>query len=101
MNKLFGYARVSTLDQNLDTQLDALQRAGCDEIFQDKITGMSTSRSALDELQAKLRPGDTVMTVGRCRGAVLSLRPQPGSSDYVVERVRPTRHSLQGVGLGR
>ena len=76
MNKVFGYARVSTLDQNLDTQLDALQRAGCDEIFQDKITGMSTSRPALDELQAKLRSGDTVMTVGRCRCPLLPIRAQ-------------------------
>ena len=78
MNKLFGYARVSTLDQNLDTQIDALQRAGCDEIFQDKITGMSTSRPALDELQAKLRPGDTVMVarffrLGRSRDHLITL----------------------------
>ena len=78
MNKVFGYARVSTLDQNLDTQLDALQRAGCDEIFQDKITGMSTSRPALDELQAKLRSGDTVMVarffrLGRSRDHLIQL----------------------------
>jgi len=57
MNKVFGYARVSTIDQNLDTQLEALQRAGCDEIFQDKITGMSTSRPALDELEVLLTNG--------------------------------------------
>jgi len=44
MNKVFGYARVSTTDQNLDTQLDLLEKAGCDHIFQDKITGMSTGR---------------------------------------------------------
>ena len=78
MNKVFGYARVSTLDQNLDTQLDALQRGGCDEIFQDKITGMSTSRPALDELQAKLRSGDTVMVarffrLGRSRDHLIQL----------------------------
>jgi DNA invertase Pin-like site-specific DNA recombinase len=78
MNKTFGYARVSTLDQNLDTQLDALQRAGCDEIFQDKITGMSTSRPALDELQSRLRIGDTVMVarffrLGRSRDHLIHL----------------------------
>ena len=78
MNKVFGYARVSTLDQNLDTQLDALQRAGCDEIFQDKITGISTSRPALDELEAKLRSGDTVMVarffrLGRSRDHLIQL----------------------------
>jgi DNA invertase Pin-like site-specific DNA recombinase len=78
MNKVFGYARVSTLDQNLDTQLDALQRAGCDEIFQDKITGMSTSRPALDELQTKIRSGDTVMVarffrLGRSRDHLIQL----------------------------
>ena len=78
MTKTFGYARVSTLDQNLDTQLDALHKAGCDEIFQDKITGMTTSRPALDELQAKLRSGDTVMVarffrLGRSRDHLIQL----------------------------
>ena len=66
------------LDQNLDTQLDALQRAGCDEIFQDKITGMSTSRPALDDLQARLRIGDAVMVarffrLGRSRDHLIHL----------------------------
>ncbi len=61
MNKVFGYARVSTTDQNLDTQIEALKKIGCDQIFEDKITGMSTTRPALDELQSKLRRGDTVI----------------------------------------
>lgn len=78
MNKVFGYARVSTLDQNLDTQLDSLQRAGCQEVFQDKITGISTSRPALNELLAQLRTGDTVMVarfyrLGRSRDHLISL----------------------------
>lgn len=78
MNKTFGYARVSTLDQNLDTQIDALEKAGCDEIFQDKITGISTSRPALDELLSKLRKGDTVMVarffrLGRSRDHLIKL----------------------------
>ena len=61
MNKTFGYARVSTVDQNLDTQLDILTKAGCDRIFQDKVTGMSLQRPALDELLSMLREGDTVL----------------------------------------
>jgi len=78
MNKIFGYARVSTLEQNLDTQLDALGRVGCDEIFQDKITGISSSRPALDDMQNKLRPGDTVVVarffrLGRSRDHLISL----------------------------
>jgi hypothetical protein len=57
------------------TQLDALQKADCDEIFQDKITGISTSRPALDAMLSQLRSGDTVMTVGRCRSPLLSAGP--------------------------
>ena len=78
MNKTFGYARVSTLDQNLDTQLDILTKAGCDRIFQDKITGMSLQRPALDELLGLLREGDTVLVarffrLGRSRDHVIHL----------------------------
>jgi len=78
MNKIFGYARVSTVDQNLDTQLDILTKAGCDRIFQDKITGMSLQRPALDELLGLLREGDTVLVarffrLGRSRDHVIHL----------------------------
>ncbi|QHT65668.1 recombinase family protein [Rhodocytophaga rosea] len=78
MNKVFGYARVSTLDQNLDTQLEALEKAGCDEIFQDKISGVSTSRPALDEMMSRLRKGDTIMVarffrLGRSRDHLIKL----------------------------
>ena len=78
MNKTFGYARVSTVDQNLDTQLDILTKAGCDRIFQDKITGMSLQRPALDELLGLLREGDTVLVarffrLGRSRDHVIHL----------------------------
>ncbi|MBX0289447.1 recombinase family protein [Hymenobacter sp. HSC-4F20] len=57
----FGYARVSAKDQNLDTQLKELTAAGADRIFQEKITGASTSRPELDKMLAMLRPGDTVL----------------------------------------
>jgi DNA invertase Pin-like site-specific DNA recombinase len=52
---LIGYARVSTLEQNLDLQIDALQKAGCEKIFTDKMSGAKT-RPGLDEALAFLRP---------------------------------------------
>ena len=55
-----GYARVSTRDQNLELQLDALQKAGCETVFQEKASGATKARPELDRLLASLRPGDTV-----------------------------------------
>jgi DNA invertase Pin-like site-specific DNA recombinase len=57
---VYGYARVSTEEQNLALQLDALTKAGCDEVFQDRISGRTTSRAGLDRLLAGLRMGDTL-----------------------------------------
>jgi len=57
----FGYARVSTNDQDEALQLDALNAAGCDRIFTDKASGASASRPALDDMLGQLRPGDTVV----------------------------------------
>jgi len=55
-----GYARVSTRDQNLELQLDALHKAGCETIYQEKASGATKARPELDRLLAGLRTGDTV-----------------------------------------
>jgi DNA invertase Pin-like site-specific DNA recombinase len=58
-----GYARVSTEDQNLDLQLDALRLAECGQIYRDEgISGAAMSRPGLDSVLAALRPGDTLVT---------------------------------------
>lgn len=58
---IFGYGRVSTRDQNLHLQEDALKAAGCQEIYMEKISGTKKSRPELNLLRAKLREGDTVV----------------------------------------
>ena len=59
-----GYARVSTDDQNLSLQLDALAAAGCDNVFQDQVSCATVKRPGLDAALAALQPGD-VLTVWR------------------------------------
>jgi DNA invertase Pin-like site-specific DNA recombinase len=56
-----GYARVSTQEQNLDRQLDTLREAGCDKIYQEKITGTKKDRPELDKMLEVLRSGDTII----------------------------------------
>ncbi|MCG5495574.1 recombinase family protein [Ectothiorhodospira variabilis] len=58
---LIGYARVSTLDQNLDAQLEALREAGCERIFSDKVSGVSADRPGLAQALDFAREGDTVV----------------------------------------
>ncbi|MFG6093402.1 MULTISPECIES: recombinase family protein [Enterobacter] len=58
---LIGYARVSTDDQHLDLQRDALMLAGCERIFEDKVSGVQAEREGLATLIRSLRPGDTVV----------------------------------------
>jgi len=56
-----GYARVSTPDQKLDAQLDALQQAGCGQMFSDQVSGITADRPGWERLLAYVRPGDTVI----------------------------------------
>lgn len=58
---LIGYARISTKNQNLDLQIDALQKAGCEKIFRDQISGSLMSRPALDLLLKEIRKGDVLV----------------------------------------
>jgi DNA invertase Pin-like site-specific DNA recombinase len=56
-----GYARVSTQDQKLELQIDALQQDGCERIYQEKKSGKNKERPELEQMLAQLRPGDTVV----------------------------------------
>lgn len=58
---LVGYARVSTDDQNLELQLDALEEAGCKEIFKDHQGGAKAVRPGLDKALEYVRDGDTLV----------------------------------------
>lgn len=60
--RLIGYARVSTTDQKLDMQLDALSRAGCEAVFKDHgVCGADAKRPGLDALIETLKPGDILV----------------------------------------
>jgi DNA invertase Pin-like site-specific DNA recombinase len=56
-----GYARVSTQDQNLALQLDALKTAGCDKVYQEKASGVKVERPELAKLLELVREGDTLV----------------------------------------
>lgn len=58
---LIGYARVSTDEQSLDLQRDALEGAGCEQIYTDKLSATKAQRPGLAEAQSHLRKGDVLV----------------------------------------
>ncbi len=60
-NMIIGYARISTTSQNLDLQLDALKKAGCEKIYHDQISGSVINRPALDSLLQEIRKDDVLV----------------------------------------
>jgi len=76
-----GYARVSSDDQNLELQIDALKKAGCRRIFEDKRTGANADRPGLKDMMAMVQKGDTVLVwrldrLGRSLQDLISLAAQ-------------------------
>ena len=84
-----GYARVSTSDQRLDLQLDALRAAGCDQLFTDTISGAKTERPGLTAALASCRAGAILV--------VWKLDRLGRSLVHLVETVQEL--AARGVGL--
>lgn len=61
MTQIIGYARVSSLSQNLDAQIDSLKKVGAERIFTDKISGTTKEREGWDELISYIRTGDMLV----------------------------------------
>lgn len=61
MKYVYGYARVSTKSQDLQRQLDILEKYNCDEILTEKITGTKKSRPQINHLKSVIRKGDTLV----------------------------------------
>jgi DNA invertase Pin-like site-specific DNA recombinase len=88
---LIGYARVSTLEQSLDLQKDALKRAGCERVFEDRESGARAERPGLARALEALRPGDTLV--------VWKLDRLGRSLKHLVETVQSLGE--RGVGFQR
>jgi DNA invertase Pin-like site-specific DNA recombinase len=88
-----GYARVSSVGQNLDSQMDALGKAGCGKIFSDKMTGSRMDRPGWDRLMEYVRPGDTLVVteLSRMTRSLLNLLQTSG----VLEQRRINLVSLR------
>src|SRR4051794_36902254 len=86
---LIGYARVSTHEQNLDLQEDALKAAGCEKVCTDKTGGSEAERPGLERALADVRPGDSLV--------VRKLDRLGRSLKHLIETV--TDLSNRGVGF--
>lgn len=86
---LIGYARISTQDQTLNLQKDALEKIGCAKIFTDTISGAATERKGLDEALNFAREGDTLV--------VWKLDRLGRSLKHLIETVTTLNH--RGIGL--
>jgi DNA invertase Pin-like site-specific DNA recombinase len=85
---LVGYARVSTAEQNLGLQRDALAKAGCEEVFEDQASGAKAERPGLTEALGYVRRGDTLV--------VWKLDRLGRSMAHLIETVR----KLEAKGVG-
>src|SRR5436190_17212568 len=93
---LIGYARVSTEDQNLDLQRDALKKAGCKKIFEEKESGRAgTKRPAFEAALAYLRPEDQLV-VWKMDRLGRSLREMLNTAHDLQERGVKLRSLTEG-----
>ncbi|WP_404351657.1 recombinase family protein [Sutcliffiella horikoshii] len=99
-----GYARVSTQDQNLDMQVDALEKAGCDKVYTEKMSGTRDDRPELTRiLRDVLRHGDTLVVykmdrLGRSTFRLLELTQQLEEDGIEFESIQDRIDTSTPIG---
>lgn len=93
---VYGYARVSTVGQDLEAQIQALEKEGATKIYQEKFTGTKTDRPQLNELLEMLQEGDTLMVTKLDRIA----RSATQGSDLVKDLIKKgIRVNILNMGI--
>src|SRR5260370_3139089 len=89
---VLGYARVSTQDQQLTGQIEALKAAGATTIYREKVSGVRADRPQLAKLMAALQPGD-IVTVTKLHRLGRATPEMP----ELIGRVRPARAAVRSL----
>jgi len=100
---LIGYARVSTEDQSLDLQTDALNKTGCEKIYTEKISGMKDERPELQQLLDYARKGDVLVVykldrLGRSTKRLIELSEELQEKGIELKSVRDNIDTTTAVG---
>ncbi|MFD2616537.1 recombinase family protein [Terrilactibacillus laevilacticus] len=98
-----GYARVSTHEQSLDLQLDALEKAGCKKIYQEKMSGMKDDRPQLNRLIEYAREGDVIVVykldrLGRSTKRLIELSQELQERGIELVSIRDSIDTTTAVG---
>ena len=90
-----GYARVSTQEQTLDSQTDALESAKCERVFTDKVSGVKANKPEFERMMSYLRKGDTIVIWKLDR---LGNGGRPGGLSPKYQKIAPAVKNLYVSG---
>ncbi|WP_439876625.1 recombinase family protein [Bacillus mycoides] len=98
-----GYARVSTHDQSLNLQLDLLEKAGCEKIYQEKMSGMTNERTQLQQLIEYAREGDILVVykldrLGRSTKGLIEMSEELQGRGIELVSIRDSIDTTTAVG---
>lgn len=89
-----GYARVSTIEQNLKPQIEQLKQAGAEKIYSEKYTGTTTERPVFDEVMKTLKSGDTLIMTRTQEGKAYARKHDPSYRDGRPRKFTPEQLEL-------
>lgn len=89
-----GYARVSTIEQNLKPQIEQLKQAGAEKIYSEKYTGTTTERPVFDEVMKTLKSGDTLIVIRTQEGKAYARKHDRSYRDGRPRKFTPEQLEL-------